>query len=104
VPRARPPLRNENQLRTYSHASLEKAVKSFKRDHTRGDVERGAKLPPHDARRVRLMLGEDLFRLNANGKLIVGDRVARKGPKYVLRYLDESGTRWLDPNVELRGR
>jgi hypothetical protein len=99
----RPPLPNETQLNSYNHASLEKAVKSFHHDHTRGDVERGAKLPPQDARRVRLMFGINLFRLNADEKLVVDPRVARKGSKYVLRYLDESGTRWLDPNVELRG-
>ena len=50
------------------------------------------------------MLGARLLRLNASGKLVVDGRVARKGSRYVLRYLDEPGTRWLDPNVELRGR
>jgi hypothetical protein len=104
VSEARPSLPGEKQLNTYSYASLEKAVKDFGRDRTRGDVVRGAKLPPQDARRVRLMFDVGLFRLNALGRLVVGERVARKGSRYVLRYLDESGTRWLDPNVELRGR
>lgn len=104
LPQARPSLPNETQLNSYSHASLQKAVKSFKGDGTRGDVERGAKLPTQDARRVRLMLGVDLFRLNRDKKLLVDERVARKGSRFVLRYLDEGGTRWLDPNVELRGR
>jgi hypothetical protein len=100
----RPRLPNEKQLKSYSHASLEKAVKIFSSDGTRGDVERAAKLPPHDARRVRLMLGVDLFRLNADVRLVVDERVARKGSRYALRYLDENGSRWLDPKVELRGR
>ena len=46
------------------------------------------------------MLGAKLLRLNDEGKLVVGDRVARIGSRYVLRYLDEDGTRWLDPDVE----
>jgi hypothetical protein len=45
-----------------------------------------------------------LLRLNEQGKLVVDERVARKGSRYVLRYVDETGTRWLDPNVELKGR
>ena len=101
---ARPRLPNESQLNSYTHASLEKAVKSFDRDRTRGDVERGARLPPQDARRIRLMHAERLLRLNAGGKLVVDQRVARRGAKYVLRYLQAGGSRWLDPNVELRGR
>lgn len=102
--RSLPPLPNKSQLKSFTHASLEKAVKSFDADGTRGDVVRDAKLSPHDARRVRLMRGVHLLRLNADRKLVVSERVARKGSRYVLRYLDESGTRWLDPNVELRGR
>jgi hypothetical protein len=90
----------------YAPGTLERAVKGFARDQTRGDVSRGGrKLPPPDARRVRLMfrvLG--LLRLNEQGKLVVDERVARKGSRYVLRYVDETGTRWLDPNVELKGR
>lgn len=104
LPPQRPPLPNESQLNSYSHGTLEKAVRDWGRGRTRGDVERRAKLPPQDARRVRLMIGVDLLRLNADRKLVVGERVARKGSRYVLRYLDETGSRWLDPNVELRGR
>jgi hypothetical protein len=99
-----PPLPNPKQIASYTYATLQKAVKAVAGDETGGDVASGARLPPPDARRVRLMFGADLLRLNTAGKLAVDDRVARKGSRYVLRYLDESGTRWLDPDVELRRR
>jgi hypothetical protein len=102
---APPPLPNVKQINSFAHATLEKAVKAFEDDKTRGDVGRDAKLPPTDVRRVRLMRYQlGLLHLNSTGKLVVDDRVARKGSTYVLRYLDESGTRWLDPIAELRGR
>jgi hypothetical protein len=102
---APPPLPNDKQLGSFTHGTLQKAVKLFGEDETtRGDVVRATSLPPPDARRVRLMRRSNLFRLNAAGKLVVDERVARRGSSYVLRYLDESGTRWLDPNRELKGR
>jgi hypothetical protein len=102
---ALPPLPNDKQLGSFTHATLQKAVKLFSEDGTtRGDVVRATKLPPRDARRVRLMRRSNLLRLNAAGKLVVDERVARKSSEYVLRYLDESGTRWLDPNSEFKGR
>jgi len=104
VASARPPLPNPTQLSSYTRGTLLKAVRDFANQKTRGDVVRGAKLPPADARRVRLMTSVGLLGLNAEQKLVVDDRVARTGSRVVLRFLDESGTRWLDPNVELRGR
>lgn len=101
---ARPPLPNETQLNSFTYGSLQKAVKSFARGATGGDVQRGARLPPQDARRVRLMIEADLLRLTAAGKLVVDPRVAQKGPRYVLRYVDETGSRWLDPDKTLRNR
>jgi hypothetical protein len=104
-PPPRPPLPNESQINSFTYAKLQKAARAYRLDEaTRGTVARNAKLPPTDARRVRLMYGADLLRLNSDEKLVVDDRVARKGSRYVLRYLDGSGTRWLDPIRELHGR
>ncbi len=102
-----PPLPNPKQLNSYTHGTLEKAVKQFARDGTVGDVVRGAKraqMPRPDARRVRALWVGKLFRLNASGRLLVDGRVARKvvgtTSRYVLRYLSAAGTSWLDPNRE----
>jgi hypothetical protein len=101
----RPPLPNPSQLNSFTHATLQNAVKGFNRDQTDGDVqaESGGKLSPQDARRVRLMFRARLLRLNDARKLVVDERVGRRGSKYALRYLDESGSRWLDPIDELSG-
>jgi hypothetical protein len=100
--RARPPL--PSGINAFAHGRIEKAVRAIGRRETGGDVARKAKLPPADQRRVRLMHGLGMLPLNAAGKLVVDSRVARKGSRYVLRYLDEGGTRWLDPIRELQGR
>jgi hypothetical protein len=92
-----PPL--PNGVSSYTHATLEKAVKVLDADGTAGDVERKAKLPPPDARRVRALKGT-LLRLNRDGKLVVDARVARDRSRYVLRYLDATRSHWLDPNRE----
>jgi hypothetical protein len=100
----RPPIPNESQIGKYAHASLQKAVKGFDAGDTKADVARAARLPPEDARRVRLMLGARLLSLNDKRKLFVDGRVAQLGSRYALRYIDESGTRWLDPLKELKDR
>lgn len=103
-PGSRPRPRLPNSVKSFPHGTLEKAVKAFAGDATRGATARAAKMPQADARRVRLMFREELLRLNPAGKLIVDDRVALQGSRYVLRYLDDTGTRWLDPIRELQGR
>jgi hypothetical protein len=90
-----PPL--PNGINDFAHGTIEKAVKAVRRGDTDGDVSRAAKLPPADTARVRLMDRAKLLPLNAAGKLVPDERVARNGSRLVLRYLDESGTRWLDP-------
>lgn len=102
----RPPLPNETLLLTFAYGTVQKAVKSFiQREATAGDVARGAKMPMKDARRVRLMIEPaGLLSLNPSGKLVVDERVARKGMRYALRFLNDAGDRWLDPLVALRGR
>jgi hypothetical protein len=97
-----PPL--PSGVNSFPHGKIEKAVRAIARGETGGDVAREAGLPPADQRRVRVMHRTGLLPLNAAGKLVVDDRVARKGSKYVLRYLDEGGTRWLDPLRDLQGR
>lgn len=92
-----------SEAAAYTHGTLQKAVRAFDDDQTPGDVARGAKLPLPDARRVRLLREHRLFRLNDVGKLVASPRIARKGKKYVLRYLSDDGSRWLDPLRELRG-
>lgn len=103
--RERPPLPNETQINSFTYGSLQQAVKAFARGDTAGDVHRRAKLPRQDAARVRVLFKTlGLLRLNATGKLDVDDRVARKGTRYVLRYLDESDSSWLDPYDLVRTR
>ena len=68
-----PPLPNPKQLNSYTHGTLEKAVKQFARDGTVGDVVRGAKraqMPRPDAGRVRALWVGKLLRLNASGRLL----------------------------------
>lgn len=106
VPALRPPLPNPTQLRSYTHGTIEKAVKQLAKDGTLGDVIRGSgrvKMSPPDARRVRALWLGALFRFNADGKLLVDGRVARDpkdAKRYVLRYLDAVSTAWLDPKTE----
>jgi hypothetical protein len=101
---SKPPLSNEKQLKTYTYGSLQKAVNGFVRDDVNADVARAARLSAPDVRRARLMWKVSLLRLNAAGKLVVDERVARKGSQYALRYLSDDGARWLDPNEEFKGR
>jgi hypothetical protein len=99
---ARPPV--PSTAAEYTYGTLQKGVKAFNADATPGDVARSASLARPDARRVRLLQEQGLLRLNDAGKLVVDTRVARRGRQYVLRYLSDDGTRWLDPNRELPGR
>jgi hypothetical protein len=100
LPPELPRLPGGSTLARYPHAKLQSAVKQFKRGTTAGDVSRTSGLPRDDARRVRLMFDNGLFQLSG-GKLLVNKRVAHPGSRYALRYLNEDGTRWLDPNREL---
>jgi hypothetical protein len=100
----RPSIPNLSQINSYTYATLQKAVKILDGDGTLGDVQRDARLVAADSRRVRLMMGEGLLRLNESRKLIVDERVARLRSRYVLRYLSADDSRWLDPDAERQGQ
>jgi hypothetical protein len=103
LPLGMPRLPGGKALALYTHGTLQSAVKAFDRGGTVGAVAKGKRLPPDDARRVRLMFHHDLLPLK-NGKLVPDKRVARKGARFALRYLSDDGRRWLDPNRELLTR
>jgi hypothetical protein len=97
---ALPPLPNLSQLNKYTHASLQRAVRAV--GGTRGKIERKAQLSGKEARRVKLMTEAGFLWLEGR-TLVVHPRVAQFGTKYVLRYLSDDRSGWLDP-IEALGR
>jgi hypothetical protein len=85
-------------LNWFAHGKIQQAVKLFAAGSTRNDVATSAKLQPKDATRVRNLAAGGLLPLNEQRKLVPDPRVARAKGQIALRYLDESGQRWLDPH------
>lgn len=90
-------------LATYTYAKLRSAVRSLGDDALVADLV-GPGLPEEDARRIRLLFNHRLLRLKEDGRLVVDERIGRKGPRYALRYWDDTRADWLDPNRELVAR
>jgi hypothetical protein len=95
-PRTPPPLKGSSQMGLYAHGKIQRAVNRFAKDASTNSVAKNLHIPEADARRIKLMFRHNLFRLE-DGKLVVDDRVAHPESKYALRYLDDAGSRWLDP-------
>jgi hypothetical protein len=103
VPSALPLLRGESQLGWYTHGHLQGAARRLDRHEPVNEVAARTRLTPDDARRVRLLLERELASVSG-GQLAFHVTLARKGDRYALRYLDERGERWLDPNRTLLQR
>jgi hypothetical protein len=102
-PSALPPLRGESQLGWYTHGHLQGAARRLDRDAPVNEVAARTRLTPDDARRLRLLLERELASVSG-GQLVFHVTLARKRDLYALRYLDERGERWLDPNRTLLQR
>jgi hypothetical protein len=85
----------------FSWAKIQNAVRYFVDGYTRNDVAEKAKLPLHDATRVRKMWANGLLHLNEQGKLVTDPRVRTVKNKIALRYWDDQSGAWLDPNTSL---
>lgn len=64
---------------SFTWGTIQKAVSDFADDVSQKDVSVRAKFSSENAKRVRLMMGGKLLRLNAKGKLWVDERVRRDG-------------------------
>jgi hypothetical protein len=85
----------------FSWAKIQNAVRYFVDGSTRNDVAAKAKLPLHDATRVRKMWANGLLHLNEQGKLVPDPRVRQVKNKIALRYWDDESGAWLDPRTTL---